>query len=65
MPWNRDYYPPAMKHLPDATRLKAIEIANALLAEQYPEGQAIRMAIAAAKKWAARHPPDDCDEAPA
>ena len=35
---------------------KAIEIANALLDEGHDEGQAIRMAIAAARKWAARHP---------
>lgn len=58
MPWNSDYYPPAMKHLPETIRLKAIEIANALLAEGYPEGQAIRMAIAAARKWGAHEPPD-------
>ena len=55
MPWNPHYYPAAMKHLPEAVRLKAIEIANALLGEQYPEGQAIRMAIAAARKWARTH----------
>jgi uncharacterized protein YdaT len=56
MPWSPHYYPDAMKHLPDAVRRKAIEIANALLAEDHPEGQAIRMAIAAAKKWAREHP---------
>jgi uncharacterized protein YdaT len=52
MPWTPDYYPAAMKHLPPATRAKAIAIANALLAEGYPEGQAIRIAIAQAKQWA-------------
>ncbi|HEY9446809.1 MAG TPA: hypothetical protein VIQ62_07015 [Burkholderiales bacterium] len=56
MPWNLRYYPPAMKHLPEAVRRKAIEIANALLADDHPEGQAIRMGIAAAKKWAREHP---------
>ena len=41
-----------MKNLPPAVRRKAIEIANALLKERYPEGQAIRIAIARAKQWA-------------
>ena len=54
MPWTPDWYPPAMRRLPFDVRLKAIEIANAMLAEGYDEGQAIRMAIAAARKWAAR-----------
>jgi uncharacterized protein YdaT len=41
-----------MQRLPLDVRLKAIEIANAMLAEGYDEGQAIRMSIAAARKWA-------------
>jgi uncharacterized protein YdaT len=45
-----------MRNLPEPVLAKAIEIANALLDEGYEEGQAIRMAIAAARKWAARHP---------
>lgn len=44
-----------MKHLEPAVRDKAIAIANALLAEGYPEGQAIRIAIGQAKQWARRH----------
>lgn len=52
MPWTHDRFPPAMRRLPPEVRLKAIEIANAMLAEGYEDGQAIRMAIAAAKKWA-------------
>ena len=52
MPWTEDRYPPAMHRLPRDVRWKAIEIANAMLAEGYDDGQAIRMAIAAAKKWA-------------
>lgn len=55
MPWTTAYYPAAMKRLPSVTREKAIEIANALLAECYPEGQAIRIAIARARQWAQRH----------
>jgi uncharacterized protein YdaT len=36
-------------------RAKAIEIANALLDEGYDEGRAIRIAIAKAREWSARH----------
>jgi hypothetical protein len=66
MPWNGSYYPASMKNLPPAVRAKAIEIANALLEAGRPEGQAIRIGIAGAKRWAAagrekispkRHPP--------
>jgi uncharacterized protein YdaT len=54
MPWTESYYPDSMKNLPPAVRRKAIEIANALLESGRPEGQAIRIAIAQAKQWAAR-----------
>ncbi|WP_405053878.1 hypothetical protein [Variovorax soli] len=43
-----------MAHLTPLVRLKAIEIANALLAEGYDDGKAIRIGIAKAKEWA-RH----------
>jgi uncharacterized protein YdaT len=52
MPWDESYYPRSMRNLPLEMRLKAIEIANALLAEGYEEGKAIRIAIAKAKQWA-------------
>jgi uncharacterized protein YdaT len=55
MPWTSDYFPPSMRNLPPTVRMKAIEIANALLAEGYEEGRAIRMAIAAAHEWARHH----------
>ncbi|MBS0318123.1 MAG: hypothetical protein JSR49_13455, partial [Proteobacteria bacterium] len=42
-------------HLPEPVRLKAIEIANALLADGMDEGRAIRIAIAKAKEWAQHH----------
>ncbi len=42
-----------MRNLPLEVRLKAIEIANALLEEGYDEGRAIRIAIVKAKEWAA------------
>ncbi len=41
-----------MKNLPPAVRAKAIEIANALLESGHAEGQAIRIGIAQAKRWA-------------
>ena len=43
-----------MAHLPPLVRQKAIEIANALLAEGHDEGFAIRVGIARAKEWARR-----------
>jgi len=58
MPWTADDFPPSMRHLPDDVRLKAIEIANALLEEGCDEGRAIRIGIASAKRWAARHGAD-------
>jgi uncharacterized protein YdaT len=44
-----------MRNLAPAVRVKAIEIANALLEEGHDEGQSIRIAIATAKLWAQRH----------
>ncbi|HJV70170.1 hypothetical protein [Ideonella sp.] len=58
MPWTAERYPVSMRHLPLLVRDKAIEIANALLAEGMDEGKAIRIAIAKAKEWAAHHHPD-------
>lgn len=55
MPWNESYYPVAMRHLDPLTRMKAIEIGNALLAEGMEEGKAIRIAIAKGKDWAMHH----------
>jgi uncharacterized protein YdaT len=55
MPWNEQYYPPAMEPLSPMVRAKAIEIANALLAEGHDEGGVcIRVAIARAHEWARR-----------
>ena len=53
MPWNEAFYPASMKNLPPRVRAKAIEIANALLEAGHPEGQAIRIGIAQARRWAA------------
>lgn len=54
MPWSEESYPVSMKNLPPAVRRKAIEIANALLAEGHDEGFCIRVAIARAHEWARR-----------
>lgn len=54
MPWTDLRYPSAMRHLSYTVRMKAIEIANALLAEGLDEGRAIRIGIAQAKRWAVR-----------
>jgi len=54
MPWSSDEFPASMSNLSPQVREKAIEIANALLAEGMGEGKAIRIAIAKAKQWAER-----------
>jgi uncharacterized protein YdaT len=54
MPWNEEYYPPAMERLSPIVREKAIEIANALLDEGHDEGFCISVAIARAHEWARR-----------
>lgn len=54
MPWNENYFPRSMVNLAPIVRTKAIEIANALLAEGYEEGRGIRIAIAQAKRWVNR-----------
>jgi uncharacterized protein YdaT len=52
MPWTPERYPAAMRNLEPLVRLKAIEIANALLADGHAEGQCIRIGIAKAREWA-------------
>ncbi|MGM9926141.1 MAG: hypothetical protein ACI35R_17990 [Bacillus sp. (in: firmicutes)] len=50
MPWTNSDYPDAFKNLPTDIRHKAIEIANALLADGNDEGSAIAIAISQARK---------------
>jgi uncharacterized protein YdaT len=52
MPWTAENCPSSMRHLSLPVREKAVEIANALLAEGHEEGMAIRVGIAKAKQWA-------------
>jgi uncharacterized protein YdaT len=58
MPWTQNDYPDSMKNLGEKTRNKAIEIANALLEDDYEEGRAIPIAIAQAEKWSDNHSDD-------
>lgn len=51
MAWNMKDYPASMKNLDTLVKKKAIEIANALLADDYPEDRAIPIAISQAEKW--------------
>ncbi|MFJ7825987.1 DUF2188 domain-containing protein [Psychrobacillus sp. NPDC096623] len=50
MPWNKNDYPDSMKNLDADVRDKAIEIANALLKDNYEEGRAISIATSQARK---------------
>ncbi|GIO97687.1 hypothetical protein MKY48_11145 [Paenibacillus sp. FSL W8-0187] len=59
MPWNKHDYPPSMKNLEPRVRNKAVEIANALLEEDYDEGRAIAIATAKAQEWDENHPKDE------
>lgn len=56
MPWTKNDYPPSMKNLEPRIRVKAIEIANALLEDGSEEGRAIAIATSQAEKWDANHP---------
>lgn len=51
MPWTKKNYPDAMNNLEEEVRNKAIDIANALIEEEYNEGRAISIAISRAKEW--------------
>lgn len=51
MPWNKQDYPASFKNLSPAVRDKAIEIANALLEEDYEEGRAISIAMTKAREY--------------
>ncbi|MGK0551157.1 DUF2188 domain-containing protein [Enterococcus faecalis] len=53
MPWDLNDYPASFKNFDPPLKKKAIDIANALLAEGYPDERAIPIAISQAKKWEA------------
>lgn len=51
MPWSTDDYPASLKNLDPKVRNKAIEIANALLDENYSDERAISIATAKAHEY--------------
>ena len=51
MPWNMKDYPESLKNFDPLVKKKAIDIANALLAQGYSEQKAIPIATEQAKKW--------------
>lgn len=51
MPWNMEDYPDSLKNFDKVIRKKAIEIANALLDEDYSESSAIAIGTEKAKEW--------------
>lgn len=50
MPWNQNDYPVSFKNLESDVRKKAIEIANALVREDYSEQRAISIALTKARE---------------
>ncbi|MBC8155201.1 MAG: hypothetical protein H7Z72_20115 [Bacteroidetes bacterium] len=54
MPWDKKDYPNSLKYFMAPVRNKAIEIANALLADGNDEQKAIAVATAKAEEWAAK-----------
>lgn len=52
MPWTKKDYPDSLKNFMAPVRNKAIDIANALLAEGNDEQKAIAIATAKAEEWA-------------
>lgn len=62
MPWDKNDYPSSLKNFDEATRNKAIEIANAMIEEGYDEDRAIPIATDQAKEWADGASKDEKDE---
>lgn len=58
MAWDARSYPDAMRPMEPLLRDKAIEVANALLAEGFDEMRAIRLAIEMVRAWAERRAGD-------
>ncbi len=59
MPWTTRDYPVSWKNLDPLTRKKAIDIANAMIADGYEEDAAIPIALTAAKRWMKNATPDE------
>lgn len=54
MPWTEEDYPSTFKNLDQATRNKAIKIANALLDDGYDKTRSITIATSQAREWASK-----------
>lgn len=52
MPWTKKDYPVSLKNFMAPVRNKAIDIANALLADGNDESKAIAISTAKAEEWA-------------
>jgi len=61
MPWDEETAPAAMQSLPGPVRAKALEIANTLLEQDYPEDKVLRMALNKARAWADLHWEEEID----
>ncbi|UJL46913.1 DUF2188 domain-containing protein [Virgibacillus sp. NKC19-16] len=62
MPWTLNDYPSSMKNLDEATKKKAIDIANSMIDEGYEEGRAIPIATEQAKEWHQNASQDEIEE---
>lgn len=62
MPWSKSDYPDSMKNLEEHVRLKAIDIANAMVRDGYDENRAIPIAISQAKDWIGHASKDEKEE---
>ncbi|GEL15053.1 DUF2188 domain-containing protein [Pediococcus cellicola] len=51
MPWDMQDYPDSMRNMKELERKKAVDIANALLADGYPDDRAIPIAMKQAERW--------------
>lgn len=51
MPWDLKDYPSSFKNFEPLLKKKAIEIANAIVSEGYPDDRAIPIAISQSKNW--------------
>jgi uncharacterized protein YdaT len=58
MPWPKGEYPPSYKNLPVKLRNKAVEIANAILAESGDEGLAIATGLKRARETMKKEDPE-------
>lgn len=59
MPWDTNDYPDSMKNMDTLLRKKAIDIANALVAQGYEDNRAIPIAHAQASEWFDQASPEE------